>query len=1172
MADPNGTMARASSPPGQIGSPVNHDAHDADTSRESSGSVGPASAHKDTARCDNNDDGHDKAAPSPPQNSTAAAAAGQQPKKGLLARLGVEPFVLLMCLKGAVAPTIGLAMFQADAVANYFVTIGYLVGIISVLAMPIMPRGKFLQSMVLNVLGVSIGAAVGLLALWSAYKAREHTQSRPSGYNSSQSAVSAIWLFVNIWFSNFMRAKNPSLNLPVVVYTIMVNISATYSPLMTSVVALEAFMKQLYVAMLSAFGLAFGVSLLILPTSSRMVASGQLKGLIMLLKGVVKQEQVYLESLEKEDMFAVPAFISAGTGLEDAARVKAKDKAQKDAVPNSHAEATMVKETIFKIRELLGKIQVDLPFAQREVAWGKLQPKHFKHVTGLLRDIVVATTGIGTIIDIFQRIAEKRGWVTDENTDLELLSEKMDEKRVWNGVMKQLHEPFRILAEAIDQGLEHAGIVLELLPKPEKDAKEKNKDKKNKTDIDIEAKGDLVNPGDAEFANILRSKVRTFHTVRKQILHAWARENGLAHDNIEDVDVFSANEEKHQHERQQLFVLLYIETLMQAAGVAVIKLVEYADNRTEDGSMAKNHLIMPKNKKLKEWVTSILENRDRSQDQNADLFDPGLAVVYTGSGFTQKNPEHRTPTTAWQRAGELLRKASQVISSRESGFGLRCACATMTIGIVAFLEDSHVFFQQQRLVWAMIMVALAMTQTSGQSIYGFFCRVGGTLIAMVLAIVNYYIVNGNTAGVLVFLYIFLSIEYIFFFKYPAVIQASIICVVTHIMIIGYELQSTKLGIAVTERTGQPYYPIYELAPYRLATVAGGCFVAFLWTIFPSPITDRTWLRRDLAATLFLLAKYFGVLQQKLRVTLDPDVTSTAAGSPSKKGSLVHTLSRHQRQLSAKLMLLLPSLSQHAEFQKWEPSIGGEFPRDVYEDIITRSMRISSYITLIEHTIDNPAYTTGAAASEDGVNRGLSTTWMRALRGVLAESDRSQDNIVCTLVLLSNALDSGHALPPHLPLPKPYALTRMLEQMRDAQGNRKGLELLDAKHMADSGYAEFAVLQVCASMICDDLEGLVRDIGELVGNVDFSFEINDHGSREKSGGLLRRMTTLVGGAGGEGRRGRSSISTSTSSSSSSSDGDGSSRTALGSDGSRQQRKAPGSGSDGGDETEKRTKND
>lgn len=77
---------------------------------------------------------------------------------------------------------------------------------------------------------------------------------------------------------------------------------------------------------------------------------------------------------------------------------------------------------------------------------------------------------------------------------------------------------------------------------------------------------------------------------------------------------------------------------------------------------------------------------------------------------------------------------------------------------------------------------------------------------MVLAIVNFYIVNGHTAGVFVFLFLFLAIEYFFFFKYPAFLQASIICIVTHVMIIGYELQTEKLGRAVSERTGQPWYP------------------------------------------------------------------------------------------------------------------------------------------------------------------------------------------------------------------------------------------------------------------------------------------------------------------------------------------------------------------------------
>lgn len=69
--------------------------------------------------------------------------------------------------------------------------------------------------------------------------------------------------------------------------------------------------------------------------------------------------------------------------------------------------------------------------------------------------------------------------------------------------------------------------------------------------------------------------------------------------------------------------------------------------------------------------------------------------------------------------------------------------------------------------------------------------------------------------------------------------AGIISVVTATMIVGYELQVRKIGVmASTSTTGQPAYPIYELGPYRLATVAGGLAVAFFWTIFPYPITER----------------------------------------------------------------------------------------------------------------------------------------------------------------------------------------------------------------------------------------------------------------------------------------------------------------------------------------------
>ena len=128
--------------------------------------------------------------------------------------------------RGSAAPTIAIAFYQADSVANTFSTLGYLVPIISVLTMAIMPRAKFFQNLLLNMTGICIGSAVGLLGIWSGVQARVHTTpvGSTAAYNSSQSAVCAIWLFFNIWFANCLRAKLPALQFPVIMYRYVGNL------------------------------------------------------------------------------------------------------------------------------------------------------------------------------------------------------------------------------------------------------------------------------------------------------------------------------------------------------------------------------------------------------------------------------------------------------------------------------------------------------------------------------------------------------------------------------------------------------------------------------------------------------------------------------------------------------------------------------------------------------------------------------------------------------------------------------------------------------------------------------------------------------------------------------------------------------------------------------------
>lgn len=76
-------------------------------------------------------------------------------------------------------------------------------------------------------------------------------------------------------------------------------------------------------------------------------------------------------------------------------------------------------------------------------------------------------------------------------------------------------------------------------------------------------------------------------------------------------------------------------------------------------------------------------------------------------------------------------------------------------------QSSYMFFIEKRLVWAVVVIAIGMSPTSGASVritlvmsdhslsseqvIGFVGRVAGTVIAMVIALINWYIVDGKTA-------------------------------------------------------------------------------------------------------------------------------------------------------------------------------------------------------------------------------------------------------------------------------------------------------------------------------------------------------------------------------------------------------------------------------------------
>jgi hypothetical protein len=589
-------------------------------------------------------------------------------------------------------------MYQADAVANTYGTLGYLVAIISILGFCIMPRAKFIQTMTLNVLVVCFGSAVALLELWSSVKAREHTT--PAGlpparyrYNSSQSAVCAVWLFFQIWICNTMKAKFPQFAFPVILYAILVNIASTYGPQFQTLAQVENFVKTLLISFLTGLGIATGVSFLVFPVSCRFVVTKQITGYIGALRGALGAHRNYFQSMETNDMFRQTTWTPESGEKE-------KEKLKK---PRLKPEVEAVKNLTATFTALHGKLHGDLPFAKREMAYGKLTPEDFESIFKHLRGIMMPLVGLGSLIDLFERVADLQHFEEgseNENPDPNLHSKMVDD---WNDLMRFLHDPLAGIITAMDQGLEHVLIRFELTKVPEK--------KKGGNATDPEEKGNLVVPGDAAFAAHLEAQSNAFYQGKETTLRHWLESKGLKlRENFFD----NANSEgdpeninlqriptRHRQQRQ-LYVVLYIMFLLHSISRSILAFVQFADER--DQATTKKRFISPGKRRFRKWIASTFSRQDSNNDD--EMTGAGLeqnsSVVYMGDAFRdRKDPEHLAPKNAWEKFGNGIRAASRFLGSWESAFGFRCACATMTIAIVAFLGDTQRWFVEQRLVWAM---------------------------------------------------------------------------------------------------------------------------------------------------------------------------------------------------------------------------------------------------------------------------------------------------------------------------------------------------------------------------------------------------------------------------------------------------------------------------------------
>lgn len=501
---------------------------------------------------------------------------------------GLNVGMLMMMVKGALPPAISLAAYQGTSFADTFSTLGYLVAIMSVLSFAILPRSKFIQTMLLNVIAICLGAAVLLLALYCSVQARAHTtpvrspsSNGPSPgtsivpYNSSASAVCAIWLFFNIYVVNTLRASRPQLQFPVIAYSIFVNVGLTYGPSFSTMAAGIAFAKRLLEAFLTGFAIAAAVSLFVFPVTVRVGFLKQAAGFIRAVQSTLHAQNGYLQTLEKKDMFRKPQ------GDEDEPSNGKSEKGHKAKNPGAvlTPEHERLNIAIGALGEIYGKMYADKPFVKRESAFDKLNGSDIDELFKQFQGLLLPLTGMGSAADIFQRIAEKWGWTEPASTPSDVQSaEKESSERAksqWNEIMITLHDPLEALTEVMHDGLEHTLLTLELVKAP-KSKERKKAANSNGSQRDVEAEAGVVKPGDRGYAAYVAKRVDEFYDQRESVLNVFCRQKGIKMESnpfrnlnqtIPPLQTESQNPsedpETHERNKRQLYLILYVSKTIQ---------------------------------------------------------------------------------------------------------------------------------------------------------------------------------------------------------------------------------------------------------------------------------------------------------------------------------------------------------------------------------------------------------------------------------------------------------------------------------------------------------------------------------------------------------------------------------------------------------------------------------
>ncbi|THW71804.1 hypothetical protein D6D19_07065 [Aureobasidium pullulans] len=892
----------------------------------------------------------------------------------------------------------------------------------------------------------SIAISSMMLATWSGLQARFHTD--PQGlhsYNSSQSAITGVWLFFNIMFSNSIQARYPALLIPTILYNIFVIVQLTSCSRFETWAQCWDLIYLTTKCYYTGIAISFVSGIIIYPVSCRTEMFKVQKKYLHGIRDVLEETRSYLANLQKAPTFS--PVLTHGVKLDEPERMQAV------------RDGTAMIQKMAEVKAAYTKMRHELAMAKREIAWGKQRARDFTVISDLCRKVLMPLGGIAHMPEILKHIGSDGGWKPMFGIDNPVSSgssatthsskhDQDDSEAVWRRSIDALIEPVNSMVEAIRNGIEHTTIQLELVTKtPKADDKAK---------VDTEAEGGKVRPSDANFSRHLEEMLNEFSAGRIEALNAWANSKGLSPDQMEELQSCASRDfgqdpdsARVPIDRQQLFLILYIQHMLYTTGIAVLELSKFSDRLVAEGVMSRNRLIVPSFSRVRRWTLSIWDTADQAlADDDRPSSREEKDMLYGTSGRSTDDIDHLPPTNAFERFGVKIRRFQQFLKGPELGFGFRSGCATMSCAILAYLHQTQFIFTHYRLIWPVIIAAIGANMSAGQSGVSYMLRISGSFAALIICYLVWYIPNGHVAGVIVFMWFFSFLQMYFLIKWPKYIIGWLVILITEVLSIGYELQVAKIGVvAAATSTGVYFYPAFDVAAMRVACVLWGTVVSIFWTYLPYPITARGFLRRDMARIMHLLANYHAVVHVTIKTRL-----RGAEGDLNDKASRGHVLSNTRRAMFNKIMVLAATAKHNVYLQKYEPSLGGRFPIAMFEDILSQLTVLLDYMSLLSYSTE--VWSIDGPTNHYFHHSQRSRRWLQDLAELILPIEPTEQRVTLILSQLSSALDTGRPLPAKTQSMEPFLLSQKLKELDP--------DILHMRHMLELGYSTYAVTEIISN--------------------------------------------------------------------------------------------------------------